>query len=99
MLGEQEENMNAQGGRKVLNVTKPLAYFIPLLKRIQVHSHKYTKAVFKFIQPIKDKKRVNKKHIYNVLIITELMMGLLWPIYIINFVDKTDHFVIPGTDT
>ena len=26
-------------------------------------------------------------------------MGLLWPIYIINFVDKTDQFVIPGTDT
>ena len=77
--------MNAQGGRKGLNVTKPLACFILLLKRIQVHSHKYTKAVFKFIQPIKDKKRVNKKHIYNVLIITELMMGLLWPIYIINF--------------
>ena len=26
-------------------------------------------------------------------------MGLLWPIYIINFVDKNDHFVIPGINT
>ena len=41
--------MNAQGGRKGLNVTKSLACFIPLLKRIQVHSHKYTTAVFNFI--------------------------------------------------
>ena len=29
----------------------------------------------------------------------ELIMGLLWPINITNFVDKTDHFVIAGTDT
>ena len=26
-------------------------------------------------------------------------MGLLWLIYIVNFVDKTDHFVIPGINT
>ena len=35
----------------------------------------------------------------NILIITELIMSLLWPLYITYFIDKTDHFVIPGTDT
>ena len=29
----------------------------------------------------------------------ELIMGFLWPINITNFIDKTDHFVIAGTDT
>ena len=37
--------------------------------------------------------------LYNILIITELIMSLLWPLYITYFIDKTDHFVIPGTDT
>ena len=77
-------------GRKRLSVAKPLACFILLCKRIQVHSHKYTTAVFKFIQHKNDKKeKVNKNHIYNILIITELAMYLLWLICIINFVDKT----------
>ena len=49
----------------------------------------YTTAVFKFIQRKKDKKKgkFNEKHIYNILIITKLIMGLLWPIYIISFFD------------
>ena len=29
----------------------------------------------------------------------ELIMGFLWPINITNFIDKTDHFVIAGTNT
>ena len=37
-------------GGKGLSFAKPLACFILLLKRIQIHSHKYTTAVFKFIQ-------------------------------------------------
>ena len=44
-------------GGKGLSFAKPLAYFILLLKRIQIHSHKYTIAVFKFIQHKKEKKK------------------------------------------
>ena len=44
-------------GGKGLSFAKPLAYFILLLKRIQIHSHKYTIAVFKFIPHKKDKKK------------------------------------------
>ena len=62
---------------------------------IEETHYSYTK--FNFILHKEDKKR--KITIYNILIKPELIMGLLWPINIINFVDKTDHFVIPGTDT
>ena len=85
-------------GKERVKRSQIFGFFILLHKRIQIDSHKYTIAVFKFMQLKKDKKSI-KKHIYNILIITELIMGLLWPIYIINFVDKTDHFMIPGSDT
>ena len=78
-------------GRERVKCSQIFGFFILLHKRIQIDSHKYTTAVFKFIQ--------HKKDIYNILIITELIMGLLWLIYIVNFVDKTDHFVIPGINT
>ena len=47
----------------------------------------------------KNKPRLSFMGLYNILITTELIMGLLWPINITNFVDKTDHFVIACTDT
>ena len=78
-------------GRERVKCSQIFGFFILLHKRIQIDSQKYTTAVFKFIQ--------HKKDIYNILIITELIMGLLWLIYIVNFVDKTDHFVIPGINT
>ena len=61
----------------------------------------YSWTKFKFILHKEDKKKekLNEKHIYNIIIKTELIMGLLWPVYIINFVNKTDNCIIPGTDT
>ena len=83
-------------GKERVKHSQIFGFFILLHKRIQIDSHKYTIAVFKFMQHKKDKK---SKNIYNILIITELIMGLLWLIYIVNFVDKTYHFVIPGINT
>ena len=45
-------------------------FFILLHKRIQIDSHKYTTAVFKFIQHKKDKKR--KKSIKSISITSSL---------------------------
>ena len=46
----------------------------------------------------KNKPRLSFMGLYNILITTELIMGLLWLTDIINFADKTDNCVILGSD-
>ena len=46
----------------------------------------------------KNKPPLNFMGLYNILITTELIMGLLWLTDITNFVDKTDNCVILGSD-
>ena len=45
-------------GRKRVKCSQIFGFFILLHKRIQIDSHKYTTAVFKFIQHKKDKKSI-----------------------------------------
>ena len=45
-------------GRKRVKRSQIFGFFILLHKRIQIDSHKYTTAVFKFIQHKKDKKSI-----------------------------------------
>lgn len=54
--------MNADGGEERVQVS-PNLWFMCLLQRIQVHSHKYTRVMFTFIEHKKDEEKVNFKPI------------------------------------
>ena len=94
------DNMNARVGKERVKSRQTFSFslFSCIRGFKYIHTNIQQHCLDSFSIKTMKKEKVNEKHIYNILITTELITGILWPIYIIHFVKKTDPFVIPSTN-